>query len=208
MTSGVIDVAVVAGIPVVQGLIETVKPVRRGRVVGDLLPRNCMRDEDRNWVADEHVGQLDVAPEEVPDVSLGRVRLGHKITADLDMRSVQNRPVRGQLLDQGNQARHLWVINLALVSIHKYRSLVIAAPCSVTYDNNIGTAFRSRPKRAALRKPVTLGILGDPVKNGLLLLGGNALIRVADSLQDIVDVLGDSEDTRPRFGDCSKVSNG
>lgn len=71
-----------------------------------------MGDEDGNRVADEHVTSLDVAPEEFPDIGLGRPLLGNKVAPNLDVGSVQNRAVRSDLLDQRNETGHLRVIDL------------------------------------------------------------------------------------------------
>lgn len=71
---------------------------------------------------------------------------------------------------------------------------------NTTHKDNISAAFRHRSERTTLGEPVSVGILRDPVKDSLLLIGRDALIRVADSLQDVVDILGDSEDTRAGLG--------
>ena len=71
-----------------------------------------MWNENRDGMADEHVTILDVAPEEVPDIGLWRASLCNQVAANLNVRSVQHRSVRSGFLDQGDQARHLRVINL------------------------------------------------------------------------------------------------
>ena len=108
----VVDVAVVSGIPLIEVLVQAVEPVGSGREVDDLLARDGVGDEDRDWVADEHITPLDIAPEEVPDIGLWRASLGDEVATDLDVGSVQDRAVRYDLLDQGDEARHLRVVNL------------------------------------------------------------------------------------------------
>lgn len=71
-----------------------------------------------------------------------------------------------------------------------------------TNYNNMGTAFLGRPERATFRQPIPVGILSNPIDDGLLLLRGDALVGMAYTLEDVVDVLGDSEDSRSRFGNC------
>ena len=44
-------------------------------------------------------------------------------------------------------------------------------------------------------------ILSDPIDDGLLLVGADTLVGVAHALEDVVDVLGDSEDAGPWLGD-------
>lgn len=74
-----------------------------------------------------------------------------------------------------------------------------------THNHNVGTAFLRSAQRAVLGEPVSVGIFGDPVNDGLLLLGRNALVRVADTLEDVVDILGDTEHARPRLGHYMRV---
>lgn len=75
-----------------------------------------MRDELGNRMADEHVSQLNLFPEEAPNVCLWRSLNGDEITSNLDVGSVEDGSVRGDLLDQGNQTGHLRVINLSFAS--------------------------------------------------------------------------------------------
>ena len=98
-------------------LVQAVEPIGSSGVVDDLLAGYSVGDKDGDGVADEHVTALNVAPEEVPDVGLGRASLGDKVAADLDVGAVQDRAVWRGLLDQGDQARHLRVVNLGNVSM-------------------------------------------------------------------------------------------
>ena len=75
-----------------------------------------------------------------------------------------------------------------------------------TYNDNISTTLAGGTERATLRKPVAMGVIGDPVDDGLLLLGRDALIRMTNALEDVVNVLGNPEDTRSRLGDWPAVS--
>jgi hypothetical protein len=71
VASIVVHVAIKTRIPIVQFLIEAIKPIGSSREIDDLLPRNSMRDKARNWVTNKHVCQLDMAPQKVPDIGLG-----------------------------------------------------------------------------------------------------------------------------------------
>ncbi len=96
-------------------LIEAIKPICGRGIIYHLLTRNCVRYEDGDGMTDEHVALLDITPQEVPDIGLWRAWLGDEIAANLNMRSVQDRAIWRQLLDHGNQARHLRVIDLLLL---------------------------------------------------------------------------------------------
>jgi hypothetical protein len=76
----------------------------------------------------------------------------------------------------------------------------------ITHNHNIGTTFLGRTQGAALGKPVSARIVSDPVNDGLLLLGRDALVRMADALENVVDVLCDTEHARPRLGHCTGVT--
>jgi hypothetical protein len=65
----------------------------------------------------------------------------------------------------------------------------------ITHNNNISTAILRRAKRATLGEPIAVGVFGNPVNDSLLLLGRYALVRVTDTLKNVVDVLRDAEDT-------------
>jgi hypothetical protein len=108
----VIDMSVVAGIPLVHVLVEAVNPVGSSGQVNNLLLGNRVRNKFGDRVADEQIGIFDVAPEIVPDVILGRTLVGHEVASDLDVRPVQNRAIRCESLDHGDEAGHLRVIDL------------------------------------------------------------------------------------------------
>lgn len=67
----------------------------------------------------------------------------------------------------------------------------------------MGTALLDGTKRTALREPVPLRIIGDPVDDGRFLLCRDTLIWVADALQNVVHILGDAENTGPRLRNCA-----
>lgn len=113
MAGNIVDVAIVAGIPPVQVLVQAIEPISSGWQVDDLLAWNGMRNENGDRVADEHVTSLDIAPQEIPDLGLGATGLGNKVTTDLDVGSVKDRTIGCQFLDQGDEARHLRVVNLS-----------------------------------------------------------------------------------------------
>lgn len=136
-----------------------------------------MGNESWYGVADEHIGQLDVAPEKIPNVSLRRALLGHEVFPNLNVRAIQHGSRGFPLLAQRNQAWHLRVVD----------------------DDNIGSAFFRLAQRPTLREPVSIRILGDPVYDLRLLFVGDTLLGKTDSLQDIVHVLCDPEDAGPRL---------
>src|SRR6478752_4582119 len=84
----VIDMSVVAGIPLVHVLVEAVNPVGSSGQVNNLLLGNRVRNKFGDRVTDEQIGIFDVAPEIVPDVILGRTLVGHEVASDLDVRPV------------------------------------------------------------------------------------------------------------------------
>jgi hypothetical protein len=93
-------------------LVEAVNPVGSSGQVNNLLLGNRVRNKFGDRVADEQIGIFDVAPEIVPDVILGRTLVGHEVASDLDVRPVQNRAIRCESLDHGDEAGHLGVIDL------------------------------------------------------------------------------------------------
>lgn len=72
--------------------------------------------------------------------------------------------------------------------------------------NHMSTAFLNWTERATFGQPVPLGVLINPVEDALLLLARDALVGVADTLEDVMDVLGNPEDARPRLWDCLRMS--
>jgi hypothetical protein len=110
----VVDVAIVASIPTVQGLVQAVKPISGGREVNNLLTGHIMGNEGWDGVADEHIGQLDVVPEIEPDVALRRSIDGSEVVSDLNVRAVEHRAIRGKLLDEGDKSGHLRIIDLSI----------------------------------------------------------------------------------------------
>lgn len=71
----------------------------------------------------------------------------------------------------------------------------------LTYNDDIGTAILRRTQRSTLRQPVSLGILLNPVSDSSLFRVRNALVRVTDTLENVVLILRDSENARSRLGD-------
>lgn len=91
-------------------------------------------------MAEKHIRLLNGSPEKVPRFSLRRGGIVYQITPELDMASINHRPVWGYLLDEGNQAWHLRVID----------------------HDDICTAFFGGYKGASLCEPVAFGIRHDP----------------------------------------------
>ena len=88
-------------------------------------------------------------------------------------------------------------------SICNCQHLYVSGGWQPAYNHNVSTTLFRGAQGATLGEPVSVGILGNPVNNGLLLFGRNSLVGVADSLEDVVDVLGDTENTRSRLRHCS-----
>lgn len=108
----VVKMAVVASIPSIEGLVQAIKPIGGSRKIDDLLTRHVERDKLGDGMADEHISILDVAPEKLPDIVLGGPFLRHEVGPDLNVRAIENWAVRSNFLDQGNETRHLRVVNL------------------------------------------------------------------------------------------------
>lgn len=70
----------------------------------------------------------------------------------------------------------------------------------------MGTSLFWGTERATFGKPVAAGVVLNPVGDSSLLIGGNALIGMADALKDVVDVLGDAENPRSWLGDYKLIS--
>lgn len=117
MTLHVITMTIVPSVPFIEGLVQTVEPVRCGGHIGDLLARDIGRYKLWNRMTDKHVGVFNVIPKVFPDIVLRRSRNSDEITSDLDMRSVQDRSVRCKLFDERNKPRHLRIVDLFWVSI-------------------------------------------------------------------------------------------
>jgi len=150
MAGHVVDVGIVTSIPLVEVLVQAIEPIGGGREIGNLLLGHGVWDKLGDRVADEHVGALDGVPEEVPDVGLGRALGGSKITSDLNVRSVEDGAVRGKRLDEGNEARHLRIINLQwLVGFYKeVRLLTMTTSAPPSSGGRRGPPSDSQYRRA------------------------------------------------------------
>jgi hypothetical protein len=76
---------------------------------------------------------------------------------------------------------------------------------SCSYKDDVGTTLLRGAERATLGEPVSVGIVLNPVGDGGLLRVRDSLVGVADTLKDVVLVLGDSENTRSGLGNCLAV---
>ena len=74
-----------------------------------------------------------------------------------------------------------------------------------THHDDVGTTLLGGTQGTTFGEPVAVRIIGNPVDDSGLFLLGDALIRVADTLENVVDVLGDTEDTRTRLRDWKQV---
>lgn len=107
-------IPIISRIPPIQGLVQAIEPIRRGWQVGNLIARNVLWNETGDGVADKHVGVLDIPPQVIPDILLRATGLGHQVTANLDVRSVDDGAIGADILDEWNKARHLRVVDLIL----------------------------------------------------------------------------------------------
>ena len=97
-------------VPDAELLVQSIEPIGGGTKESQSLDGDIVRHEVADGVTDEDVGMLDVVPEVLPDFLLRRPFLVDEITADLDMRTVDDREVWAGLFDQRDQARHLGII--------------------------------------------------------------------------------------------------
>ena len=87
---------------------------------------------------DEDVGELDSLPQVLPDFFLRGTGAFDKVAADLNVGAVDDGNTRTILFDQGDESRHLRIVD----------------------DHDVGAA---RGKGPSFREPVSIGIVGDPV---------------------------------------------
>jgi len=69
-----------------------------------------------------------------------------------------------------------------------------------------GIKGKKAHKRSTLREPVTLGVVGDPLGELLLLGQSQSEARISDTLEDVVVVLGGPEHCRRRRGNVLDVN--
>ena len=77
--------SIIPRIPSIQGLIQTIQPIRCGRHVRNFVARNVLGNKTGNRMADEHVGVLNVVPKVCPNIFLRTTGLSDEIAADLDV---------------------------------------------------------------------------------------------------------------------------
>jgi hypothetical protein len=85
-------------------------PIGGSAEKGKGLNWNIVGDEFLNRVTDEQVRMLNVIPEILPDLLLRRSWNVNEVTANLDVRSVDDWQVRAILLDEWDETWHLGVI--------------------------------------------------------------------------------------------------
>lgn len=108
----VVEMSIITLIPIIQVFVKPIEPIRSGGKVSNLSSRYITRNERGDWMTDEHIGMLNVAPKELPNIGLGRAFCHGQVTPNLNVTSIQNRPIWSNALDQGDQTRHLRIINL------------------------------------------------------------------------------------------------
>src|SRR5271170_1796769 len=129
---------------------------------------------------DKYISELNSFPQVIPDLFLRRSLLFHKVATNLDVRTIDDWDIGPRFFDQGNETRHLRVID----------------------NDDIGSASS---KRASLRKPISSSVISNPMIHLILAFLGQTNGRVCDTchlatlastqvtLKNIVIVLGDSE---------------
>lgn len=85
-------------------------PIGGGTEKGKSLNWNIIGDEFLNRVTDEQVRMLNVVPEILPDLLLGRSWNVDQVASNLDMRSVDDWQVRAILLDEWDETWHLRIV--------------------------------------------------------------------------------------------------
>lgn len=136
----------------------------------------------------EQVGQLDVLPQVLPDFLLRGSFLVDEITADLDVRAIDDGELGANFLNEGDQTRHLRVVC-------GRQSMPSKLTKTLTNEGNIhpagceGTALRS-PSQTVLENP------GVELIFSFL---GQAKVRSGDALENVVVVLCCPEDARRRI---------
>jgi hypothetical protein len=112
VTLFVVEMSVITLIPFIQVFVESIKPVRSCWEIGNLRSRHITRNEGGDWMTDEHIRMLDIAPKELPNIGLRGAFCHGQVAPNLNVTSIQNRPIWSNALDQGDQTRHLRIINL------------------------------------------------------------------------------------------------
>lgn len=170
-------VVVVTEIPIVKLLVQTIQPIRRGWHEANPLLVDIRRHKSVDRMADEQIRQLDLLPEIAPDLILRASLFVNQITAELNVRPENDWNIRTESLDDGNQPRHLMVVN----------------------DDNISSSLRR--ERAPGKQPLRLGIALDPVVAELALLFRKTNSRIGNTLKDVVVVFCGPKHTWIRLWD-------
>ena len=90
---------VVLSVPDAKFLVQTIKPISGSTQEGKGFDGDIVWNEVAHRMADEDIRVLDVIPEVIPNFFLGRTLLVDKVTADLDVGTVDNWEVWASLLD-------------------------------------------------------------------------------------------------------------
>lgn len=138
-------------------------------------------------LTDEHISVLNVVPEIIPDLLLGRALDVDKVTSDLDVRAIDDRELRPNFLDERNEARHLWVVWKALSTstrYEKWRNI-----WKLTDKSNINT---TRGEWSTFGCPPQ-AVFKDPSVKLIFRFLGKTETGRGDTLKDIVIVFGSAE---------------
>ena len=82
--------------------MEEISPVSSSGKICDFFGGHILRNKRWYGVAYEHICLLDFRPQMIPDILLRRPGCVAKVAADLNVASIQDRPVGRQKLDKGN----------------------------------------------------------------------------------------------------------
>ena len=97
-------------VPDAEFLVQTIKPIGGSAEESQCLFGDIAWNEAFHRVTDEEIRMLDVIPKVFPYSLLRRTLLVDEVTADLDVRAVDDGEVWAGLLDKRDQSWHLGII--------------------------------------------------------------------------------------------------
>ncbi len=131
---------------------------------------------------DEQIGHLDLTPEIIPHPLLSTTLLTDQITSNLDMAAEDDGDIRSNLFGNLDKTRHLRVVD----------------------DNHVCARLAERTSFAG---PVLLRVVVEPTLPSMNVFLLQSHFRIGDALQNVVVILGNSEDGWVWFRDVPDVNN-